>query len=89
MGKWKCRTVLVVIPLYGLKEEMEDMIMKHEYVAGEKNDIYIENSERKSVLGKVLGTYAKKIKKIHLCMIRLKVQGEDKKVTHREEILYL
>jgi len=29
----------------------------------EKNDIYIENSERKSVLGKVLGTYAKKIKK--------------------------
>lgn len=42
---------------------MEDMIMKHEYVAGEKNDIYIENSERKSVLGRVLGTYAKKIKK--------------------------
>lgn len=36
MGKWKCRTVLVVIPLYGLKEEMEDMIMRHEYVAGEK-----------------------------------------------------
>lgn len=63
MGKWKCRTVLVVIPFYGLKEEMEDMIMKHEYVAGEKNDIYIENSERKSVLGKVLGAYAKKIKK--------------------------
>ena len=46
MGKWKCRTVLVVIPLYGLKEEMEDMIMKHENVAGEKNDIYNENSER-------------------------------------------
>ena len=39
------------------------MIMKREYVAGEKNDIYIENSERKSVLGKVLGAYAKKIKK--------------------------
>jgi hypothetical protein len=31
----------------------------------------------------------RKLKKIHLCMIRLKVQGEDKKVTHREEILYL
>lgn len=65
------------------------MIINFLIIIQEKNDIYIENSERKSVLGKVLGTYAKKIKKIHLCMIRLKVQGEDKKVTHREEILYL
>lgn len=63
MGKWKCSNCISGYTTLWIKEEMEDMIMKHEYVAGEKNDIYIENSERKSVLGRVLGTYAKKIKK--------------------------
>lgn len=39
------------------------MIINFLIIIQEKNDIYIENSERKSVLGRVLGTYAKKIKK--------------------------